>query len=629
MKMHACARVIFLLTLVPAIAAAQLQRDVAQLKSWPAPLFWQPGTGDSAVANPAADIAPQAQTPANSLVFVGMTPCRVVDTRVGQGFTGGFGPPSLVGGTSRTFPIQSSSTCSIPSIAQAYSFNITIAPPGFLDYITAWPTGQPRPNASTLNGYVNTVIANAAIVPAGTSGSVDVYASQNTELIIDINGYYAAQSGITLALGTAGTPSLSFSGDAGTGIYSSAAGSLNITAGGASRLRVQSNGNTDVTGNLNVSNKLSSASAGIGTTLPATTLDVRGWLTLDPGADPALFTAASGGEHNRYLDLFNSPDLASASGLKAGGVLVSDDYGYASPGKNDMVVRGKVGIGRQSGSAKLSVDAGTGVGNAVDLASGSGYALTGFTDFIALWGSGGIRGVEGLSSGGEGVRGSSSNGIGVIGLGSSTGSVAIRGQNGTSFFLGNTTPLPSSFGKGVGLGFDTISNFGYVFAADYATNQGQSLALNSSGGNVGIGTAAPDRTLTVNGRARVAQIPFEESAAAVCYNNAGDLLSCGFSSMRFKTNITPLDEGLEIVRQLRPIRFNWKEDERPDIGLGAEDVAKIDPSLAFTNSESEVVGVKYEKLNLLLINAVKQQQAQIEQLKKLVCLDHPDENVCK
>src|SRR5687768_12284032 len=43
--------------------------------------------------------------------------------------------------------------------------------------------------------------------------------------------------------------------------------------------------------------------------------------------------------------------------------------------------------------------------------------------------------------------------------------------------------------------------------------------------------------------------------------------------------------GLAIIRQLRPIRFNWKEDGRPDIGLGAEDVAKVAPSLAFSNSE--------------------------------------------
>src|SRR5205823_4787711 len=97
-----------------------------------------------------------------------------------------------------------STNCSIPSIAQTYSFNITIVPPGFVDFVTVGPTPvSTPPTFSTLNGYVCAfssspcVISNAAIVPAGTSGSVDVYASQNTNLIIDINGYYASQTGIT------------------------------------------------------------------------------------------------------------------------------------------------------------------------------------------------------------------------------------------------------------------------------------------------------------------------------------------------------------------------------------------------------------------------------------------------
>ena len=63
------------------------------------------------------------------------------------------------------------------------------------------------------------MVANAAIVAAGTSGSVDSFASNPTDIVIDINGYYAAQSGITLAQGSAAAVPLSFSGDAGTGIF--------------------------------------------------------------------------------------------------------------------------------------------------------------------------------------------------------------------------------------------------------------------------------------------------------------------------------------------------------------------------------------------------------------------------
>src|SRR5262245_53484931 len=237
------------LLLIPFTLLAQVQSDVVPLRPCPSPLYWQPSPSENQiVAKPGTfgnEVAEDTR-PANSLVFVGMTPCRVVDTRTGSGFTGAFGPPSLVGEASRTFPIQSSTTCSIPSIARAYSLNVTADPPGFLDFITVWPTGQPRPLASTLNGYVNTVIANAAVVPAGTNGSVDVYASQNTNLIIDINGYYAPQSGLTLTQGTASAPSLSFAGDPGTGLFSSGTGTLNVATAGANRLTVDSNGDVGI-----------------------------------------------------------------------------------------------------------------------------------------------------------------------------------------------------------------------------------------------------------------------------------------------------------------------------------------------------------------------------------------------
>jgi hypothetical protein len=91
-----------------------------------------------------------------------------------------------------------SSSCGIPSTAQAYSLNFTVVAPGQVGYITAWPTGQSRPVVATLNAVpplplaaTPVVVANAAIVPAGTSGSIDVFASNGTDLVVDINGYFA------------------------------------------------------------------------------------------------------------------------------------------------------------------------------------------------------------------------------------------------------------------------------------------------------------------------------------------------------------------------------------------------------------------------------------------------------
>src|SRR5215469_12139960 len=185
-------RAVSLQVLVVCALTAQGARehDLALLKNWPAPLYWQP-THIAADERAAATIAADTSGPAgaHALVFVAMTPCRVVDTRTTQGFSGAFGPPMLVGGASRTFPMQSSATCSIPSVAKAYSLNITVVPPGPLGFITAYPTGQPLPLAATVNSPQGFIVGNAAIVPAGSSGSIDIFASSATDIVIDNLSY--------------------------------------------------------------------------------------------------------------------------------------------------------------------------------------------------------------------------------------------------------------------------------------------------------------------------------------------------------------------------------------------------------------------------------------------------------
>jgi len=189
------------------------------------------------------------------LGFVPMNPCRVVDTRAGSGKGGAFGAPSLGRGVSRDFPILSGS-CNIPATAQAYSLTITAVPTGALGFLTAWPTGRPQPTVSTLNASDGSPTANEAIMPVGTNGSVSIFVSDPSDVIIDINGYFVPPGGGALAFypvvpcrvsdsragqgksGVYGPPSLPFGQSrdlpipgSGCGIPASAqAYSLNITA---------------------------------------------------------------------------------------------------------------------------------------------------------------------------------------------------------------------------------------------------------------------------------------------------------------------------------------------------------------------------------------------------------------
>ncbi len=133
---------------------------------------------------------PGATSAGNALRLVAVTPCRVADTRTGQGKTGAFGPPTMNAGQVREFPIPASS-CGIPATAKAYSLNITVVPAGPLYYLTIWPTGVSQPLVSTLNSFEGKIVANAAIVPAGTNGSVNVFVTGKTDVIVDINGFFA------------------------------------------------------------------------------------------------------------------------------------------------------------------------------------------------------------------------------------------------------------------------------------------------------------------------------------------------------------------------------------------------------------------------------------------------------
>jgi hypothetical protein len=177
----------------------------------------------------------------NALTFVAITPCRLVDTRgATAGFNGAdpFAGPSIAAKATLTIPVQSPTEAStnttpapcgvIPSIAQAYSFNLTVVPHlgGAVDYVSLWPAGAAQPFVATINDPQGAIVANAAIVPAGTpSGGISVYndGPSVTDVVIDMNGYYTAPSDLNnnTAIG-AGTLSSNTTGNSNTATGSDA-----------------------------------------------------------------------------------------------------------------------------------------------------------------------------------------------------------------------------------------------------------------------------------------------------------------------------------------------------------------------------------------------------------------------
>jgi hypothetical protein len=132
--------------------------------------------------------ATAAAQPLSGPEFIGIEPCRLADTRPGFGFGGAYGPPALVGGAPRNFPIQGQ--CGIPATATAVAFNFTITQPAGAGWLTVWPAGGPFPPTSMVNYVANEDVANASDVLLGAGGAISVQSVAMTHLVIDVYGYF-------------------------------------------------------------------------------------------------------------------------------------------------------------------------------------------------------------------------------------------------------------------------------------------------------------------------------------------------------------------------------------------------------------------------------------------------------
>jgi hypothetical protein len=113
------------------------------------------------------------------LLYFPVTQCRLADSQYGSEQV-------------KTIAVPSAAGCSgIPASAKAYLLNATAVPGGSpMPFLTAYPTGQARPNASMLNAFEGQTVTNASIVPAGVGGSIDVFAYRASRVVLEVSGYF-------------------------------------------------------------------------------------------------------------------------------------------------------------------------------------------------------------------------------------------------------------------------------------------------------------------------------------------------------------------------------------------------------------------------------------------------------
>lgn len=87
------------------------------------------------------------------------------------------------------------------------------------------------------------------------------------------------------------------------------------------------------------------------------------------------------------------------------------------------------------------------------------------------------------------------------------------------------------------------------------------------------------------------------------------------SSLAFKENIRPISDALDIIKQLTGVTYDRTDSLGSESGLIAEDVADILPNMVAKDDDGNPYGIKYTKLIAYLIEAIKEQQSQIDELK--------------
>jgi len=157
----------------------------------------------------------------------------------------------------------------------------------------------------------------------------------------------------------------------------------------------------------------------------------------------------------------------------------------------------------------------------------------------------------------------------------------------------------------------------------FYTNNTEKAQITAAG-NFGIGNT-PSYKLDVTGDARINSgalgVNFAPSATAGRIDASNDIVAYQTSDKRLKENITPITNALEKVKSLTGVEFDWKEEtkhvhgyEGHDTGIIAQQVLEVMPTAVRTN-DTGYLSVRYEKLIGLLIEGMKEQQAQIDELK--------------
>ena len=107
------------------------------------------------------------------------------------------------------------------------------------------------------------------------------------------------------------------------------------------------------------------------------------------------------------------------------------------------------------------------------------------------------------------------------------------------------------------------------------------------------------------------------SGAAVYIDSEGQLGTVN-SSRRFKHDIKPMDKASEAILSLNPVTFQYNSDTKatPQYGLIAEEVAEVNPNLVIRDKNGDLLSVRYDQVNAMLLNEFLKEHRKVQELEK-------------
>jgi hypothetical protein len=161
------------------------------------------------------------------------------------------------------------------------------------------------------------------------------------------------------------------------------------------------------------------------------------------------------------------------------------------------------------------------------------------------------------------------------------------------------------------------------------------LLLATGNDNIGVGASAGSGVTTADNVICIGAAGSDQSnscyignifaqevaldGVAVLVDSLGKL-GVQISSRRFKEEIQPMNKASEVILALKPVTFHYTSDAKntPCFGLIAEDVAEVNPNLVVRDKNGEILTVRYDQVNAMLLNEFLKEHRKVEQMEKQI-----------